>query len=536
MNKFCRRVVPVLLACCLTGVALGQDKPPVVVGRVSLSSIDDFSKFITDIGVPTSPTLNLKDGVEGMPFVGQGSVDTSKPMGVSVLAGDPHKLFPIQDSIISSAPINAGKVTAVNVTAAGGTAVEGTTDTFKTGGGAGPTIRRTANYIHAAFGTDAFGLSSMNDAPFAADFKDVGNLFVITADFAAFRKAAPDAYQDLVKEITSLPRMVGIPTPDDSKPVQSVLDKMDVFSLALAQDATDFHLRSTLAPSPLASPAGGAKEAPRPAFPAGTIARMHIVYPTAEAAAYVEKQLAALPEDDFGMGMPPVYHQRAKDLVVKLASLNTRTDAVSLGVAMKEGQPVIYVVDQFSGEVDAIKEITDMVNEASGLAQEGAGVKVEVQGATYTAGMQKVTRLTLTPDAAGAPAGAPQEKMVIDEIQVGKTLYVALSTNVDGKYVVDLAAAGMEGKSTALCMGEVDLGALLAAVPSTPAGNPGPSWAVMAQTLKAGWAGQKVSWTVLTSAQNGMQTDVQVPKQVVRDLIKMSMPTAQPVQPATGLP
>jgi hypothetical protein len=59
------------------------------------------------------------------------------------------------------------------------------------------------------------------------------------------------------------------------------------------------------------------------------------------------------------------------------------------------------------------------------------------------------------------------------------------------------------------------------------------------QPLKAGWAGKSVTWTVSASAENGMSAELQVPKQVIRDLVKMltvdshSAPTQQVVP---GLP
>ena len=70
-------------------------------------------------------------------------------------------------------------------------------------------------------------------------------------------------------------------------------------------------------------------EAPRPAFPAGMIVQMHMVYPTPEAAAFIERQLASVPASAFGGELPPVYHERIKQLVLQAANLNTKTQAVS---------------------------------------------------------------------------------------------------------------------------------------------------------------------------------------------------------------
>ncbi len=531
MSIFSRRVLPVLLALAVSAsVGLAQvpapAKDPVVVGRFSLASIDALNKFLTDLGLPLNNSIDLKPGLESAPFLGAGTVASDKPVGVVVLAGDPHKLFPIQDSVFISVPVMPGKATAADLMAAGGKAVEGTTDTFSGVGGAMQLVRRTADYLHVKEAAGTWGLSTLTDALFTADYKDATNLFVASANMDAFRKAAPEAYKELAKQITSLPSSLGLVVLTDSKPVENALDKVDKLTIALAQDDVNFHLKSWLAPSPLSIKA---KEAPRPAFPAGMIMRMHVVYPTVEAAGYIEKQLAALQEDAFGMGTPAALHKRVKDLVVKAATLNTRTEAVSVAFAMKEGKPVFYLVDQFSADFDALKEIADIAKEGVSLATEGGSAKLTLDSSTYTVGDKKAQRLTLSPGGAQAA-----EKVVIDEIQSGRTLYVAISLNSDAKYVVDLANAGLDGKSSVLCAGAVDLGAVAAAAIDA-GGMPGLT-PDMLQKLKVGWAGQGVTWTVQSSEQNFLYTDVQVSKQVIRDLVKMTTFQVQPVPAGTEQP
>jgi hypothetical protein len=58
------------------------------------------------------------------------------------------------------------------------------------------------------------------------------------------------------------------------------------------------------------------------------------------------------------------------------------------------------------------------------------------------------------------------------------------------------------------------------------------------QKFKTGWAGQGVTWTV-QSAESFLYTDVQVPKQVIRDLVGLATRPVQgvPVQQVEpGLP
>jgi len=151
MKKVTRRTLSVVLALSVwASAAVAQEAPKatVVVGSVSVSSADALTKFITDLGFPMGPGMDIKSDLESAPFLGSNTVATDKPLGVTVLAGDPHKLFPFQDSVLASVPVVPGKATAADLTAAGGKTVEGTTDTFSGVGGAMILVRRTADYLH----------------------------------------------------------------------------------------------------------------------------------------------------------------------------------------------------------------------------------------------------------------------------------------------------------------------------------------------------------------------------------------------------
>jgi hypothetical protein len=530
----CAALVLLAAVCGGTGVwGQAQSNEPVVVGRASMVSIDAFDKLLADLGIPRSRDLDIKRGMEESPFLGTGAVATDRPLGVTLVVGGAQKSFEFERNAMIDVPVVAGKATPALQTAAGGEPVGGSKDTFKVKG-EDLTVRRTADYLHVKSDTDPFGLSVANDTMFAADYKDPTNLFVVVGDLAAMRKGAPDVYKDLAKQIVVLPRIMGVPTPDDPSPALSEMDKIDKLTLAMSQDAANFHLKGALMPSPVKAVM---KETTRPGFPAGTMVQMHLAYPDVETASQLEKQLATLPPDTFGMGMPPEYHARVKDLVMKLVSLNTRSEAMSVGFTLKAGRPVLYVVDQFRGDVDGIKEIGDAVNASVSLAAEGGGVKVKLDSSTYTAGDKKVQRLALSPDTgaaggagnAGAAAGAG-EKVVIDEIQTGRTLYVTLSLNADEKYVVDLANAAANGKSSALCFGSLDLGAMVGAVADV-GDLPAPMRNQM-QSLKTGWAGKNLTWTVQSTADSGLTTDVTLPRQVVRDIVKLLQANEAPA-PAT---
>jgi len=147
-------------------------------------------------------------------------------------------------------------------------------------------------------------------------------------------------------------------------------------------------------------------------------------------------------------------------------------------------------------------------------------VKLNLDHASYDAAGKKVQRLTFSPEDS-------KTKIVLDEVQNGKVAYITISDNADGKYVADLAAAGMNGTSSVLCAGAVDLGAAVNAALDS-GGLPGLSPDGL-QKLKAAYAGQAITWTVQSSEQNFLFTDVAVPKVAIRELVKSFVSPSEPV-------
>ncbi len=541
MLKLSRRSLSVLLALCVTSASIAQDQPatpakePVVVARYSIASLDALTKFTGDLGIPMP--MDYKTQMETAPFLSAGAVATDKPIGMVMIAGDPHKFMPMEDSMAIIVPVNAGKSTPEALAAAGAAAVPGQKDTFTLGAPGGFenfVVHRTANFLVVKEMSSPFGLPAVADDVFASDYKDAANLGVISLNVDAMRKAAPDAYKEVAGDIASLPQMItglmmggmgGPPAgnPDD-KMILGAMDKINKITLALAQDDVNLHLRYFLSPSPLTAKP---REMPRPAFPAGTFFQLHVVYPDATSAGFVEQQLAALPDDDFAAGMPPVYHERMKALALKAAALNTKSDAISAGFGLRDGHPVFYVVDQLSADVDAGKELKDILQEAAGLATEGAGQKMNLEATNYAAGAQQVQHIVLSPD------GGPAVKIAIDTLQAGKTVYIAISDNVDGKYVADLPAAGMKGTSSVLCAGALDLGEAFKAASET-GGMPGLSPDQL-QKLKQAFTGQGVTWTVQSAEAGYLFADLQVPKAALKKLISTFTGT-DTQRPGAGLP
>jgi hypothetical protein len=511
MKKLARRMLPLVMALSLVAPLMAQDQPKTAtpVARFSIASVDAIVKLATELGIPHAD--QMKTGIESAPFLAPGTLDTTKPLGFVIMAADPLKLLPnMENNFVVGIPVLSGKLTMDDLTKAGAKPVEGEPNTVSH---QEFFARRGTDYLFAKPPTSTFGLSAMTDNIFAPEYRQPGTIAAMSLNFDAFRKAAPEAYKDLAANVINLPGLImsggmagGAPANADAgKPVVAAFDKIDRYTLAVAQDEKNLHLRTWLSPSPIAAKP---KSVPRPVFPDGTILQMHVVFPDGATAGLLEQQLTSMPEDTFSE-LPPVLRARAKDIVVRASHLVSQSDAVSLAFTMKDGHPIFYLVNQFNADVDGSKEINEIATTAAALSTEG-GTKIAAEASTYDAGGKKVQRTIVAPD------GVPQ-KLIIDTVQSDKVLYLTISDNPDGKYVGDLAAAGMNGTSSILCAGAVDLGATINALGGV--GIPGLSPDKI-ESLKKTLAGQGITWTVQSSDQNFLYSDLAVPTDVIKEVIK----------------
>ena len=510
MFKLARFALPALMALALASPLAAQDQPktPAPIARFSIASLNTIVNLASQMGIQVPP--DFISGLESAPFLGKGTVDLDKPMGFVVVAADPQKLFPIPNSVVIGVPVQAGKITLKDLTGAGATPVQGEKDVvnFASGGPPGGfDLRRTDNYLFVKAQSGPFGLSAMNDDVFATEYKQPGTLGVISFNFDTFRKVAPQAYKDAASNITSLPQafMMGPAfappaggNADTAKATLAAFEKIDRFTLALAQDDKSFHLRSWLMPSPIK---GKARELPRPNFPAGMVVQMHAVFPDAQAAGFLEQLAANLQEDSMEM-LAPVYRARAKDLLVRAAHTVSGCDGISFAHTMKDGHPVFYFVAQLSQPADKLEEIKGIATETAALSTESGLAHASVDASSYDADGKKVQRLVASDD-------TQKGKAVIDAIQDGKLLYVTISDNPDGKYVGELAKAGMNGTSSVLCAGVVDLNAAFKAI--SDSGGMGALTPDKIESLKKELGGQGITWTVQSSDQNFLYVDLAVP-------------------------
>src|SRR5262249_41171074 len=133
-------------------------------------------------------------------------------------------------------------------------------------------------------------------------------------------------------------------------------------TLALAQDDKGLHIRNWVSPVNGKTP----NPMPRPAFPAGTLFQLHVVYPPGWAN-WGDVVADNLPADAFS-DIPAAQAASAKSMIKRAIHLIAGGDAVSFGLTIKEGKHIGYFVDQYAADINVADEIKSLKTDADALA------------------------------------------------------------------------------------------------------------------------------------------------------------------------
>ncbi len=499
-----------LLLTFSSAAAARAQQAPVPVGHVSVSSLDDLTRAATELGIPLP---DLKKQTEVMPFFGPGAVVTNKPLGFIILGGDslpPMGSPDASNDFIFAVPVVDGKSTKETLTQAGAKPLDAKSDILKLE----PfNLRRIPNFLLLQMGK-AIGLAEISNVPFAKDYATPGDLAVFSLDLAAIRKAAPEGYKKLFDKglIGNDPSAQKV---GEDKTIDAI-NSLNKLTVALATDAQAVHLKTWISPIQIS---GKPKDTPRPVFPKGVIAEVHLIYPNGQST-LASRIVDSIPAADF-KSLTPEQTARVKPAMEHLGNRIVGGNATSVAFSMKNGKPVAYFVCQFDQEADAAKDIKADID-----ALNSVGSKDTTEYSTYDAGGKTISRII---------GKSGTDKIIIDTLAVGKVVYTTISITED-KQVQELVDAGMSGSSSLLCAGSINVGAIFDA-----AGPMLPLPPDAAASLKSSLAGQGLTWTVQPSDSNFLYVDVSIPKPLVQAAAKFfvagppsaSAPSAAPAIPAT---
>lgn len=488
------------LVTAITGAALGATAfaaPPKPFVRASIQSIKAAEQFLNQIGMPMqlAPMIEHNIGLEA------GSIVADRPVGMVVLSD--KELLKVQDqgrqAMVLILPVASGKATIEQLRSSGFNEVIGSDDFAQKGDNF---VKRTADTLVVAAVDRALNLTE--EAPFKADYAAApAPLAALTVNFAAVKSSAPDVYKAILNNLA--------PTQSSSRPEDAAiqaehrdtLEQLERISLQVATQANDVHLKTWWVPSTMDAPAAH----PRPAFPAGLIAEIHM----------------SLPPGSLRQIMPAIGGDESsrREAVGKLVDVLASANTLSLGVAASaDNVPTLYIVEQFNGDADLPAAVK------SAWASAGKQTSPEKPLATYQAAGKEVLRAEVP---SGKTGGKP---LFVDVLQNGRVAMITVSPS-DAHAIEQLAAAGMKGQLPAgtLTTGTADPGKLVQAAESL-LGQPLP---FPIGTFGRALEGAPIGWTSQVSS-GYVYTDIQLPIATVKNIVAIAGPLLGGGGPATPAP
>lgn len=510
------RAAALLLTLAAASPSFAQQAPaaeaPAPIARASIASLKDVTGALEDMGVQMP--MDFKGMMEAMfPFIGPGGIDNAAPLGVIFLGG-PN--LTEQERAVIAFPVAEGKATKADMAKLDAQAVEGHPDIMRLGDQVN--FRRTANHLLMYTGA-AGALAKINPDVFAADYKQKGNLALISVDIAAARKLDPEGYKNFLNDMNTeaAADMVGksAATLEGEKfgreMVTRFVESLERLTLAVAIENEELHLKTWLTGPHLE----GKRAFAKPTFPADTFLQMHVVYPNEKAANWSADLVASMPDEAFTEDgeRTPEQIQRERKLVTGLLKLFTGADAISVAGTMVKGKPVVYVVHQWTEDMDFAKELKDLVN--AGLAhsmelKQDPGLTMD----TYSVDGKTIQRVKLT------NRKKPGEEMHIDFLQSGKTVYMTIAADEE-KRVTGLAALPTQGETSALSVGAVDLGKAIAVAEEQDEMKQMP--AEQRERMAKLFKDRQVKWVMQHSPEGKfIFVDMSIPTALIKDAVNMA--------------
>ncbi|HET6249876.1 MAG TPA: hypothetical protein VFE47_19455 [Tepidisphaeraceae bacterium] len=431
--------------------ARAEDAPKPMLTQVGFAagkSIDALAAFAKMIGIDLPPSASA-DGIEGQfPFVGKGGLATDQPIGVAIVGGpdtkDPTNAF------VVVLPVKPAAATLDLLKAQGAKPVADRADTVLLNG---IELRRTADYL--LFSPTPGAVAIVNIGAIGDSVKGGDALVRVSLDVKAARENMPDQWKQLHGMIGGLAGG----DPDKLEAMAPMMRSIDTANrLNMALDNGDKGLRLAFTTSPTTLPPVTA--ANRPGMPPGILGRVDVGITMAEASFGLKDRTAGLiksaqdPKNNNGKPLSDAQKQQVADLITGAVALYLDPTAMSVGVEMIGGDPVIYVVQHRSKPTDVPAELQKLVNQFNVLMKT-LDPTTSFDLITYQSDGVRVLRLV------GMDNGKPQ--MYVDIVQKGDDVYATICPN-QYRYIHKLLAAKDEGPISKVASAWLDLGKLAVAL------------------------------------------------------------------------
>jgi hypothetical protein len=447
--KFARLVLSA--AVLIGGVSQAEEAPPaeaVPFIRLSLRTIGAIEEFAHKTGLATAPH-QIADMLGAMfPMVGPKGVNLDHPVVVTMLAGSNIQA---QQMAFFALPANDSSEFQKSLEAQGTKPLSAEHKLYVV---RGMPFRFMDHYV--VFGGTADAVKKLDEKALDETFKDSTALARLDIDAVTVRSKAPEALNAFLKAMEDAQKKRDADAPPVEDGVHDLAaqeygrrlfsdylkNTLDHFALEVVTgEANSLLLNVNL--QPFAQRA--AFEGPKPELPPGCLIEIHAPYSMTPTEAQLKEFLdLSVMRVDLPKGAKPEDKEALRKSILQMIELIFSGDAQSVGLSMKDGNPVLYGVKQFKNEINFAAQAKSLIET---FKKAGAsGVQSESMRFEEKPGADGTQNARLTFIEKGNDSG------YVDFTQRGKTVFFSsarvgehLPTLMNIKQAQDKKLSGVEG-------------------------------------------------------------------------------------------
>ena len=466
MKKFgLRRAVAAALLCFPLQMNLkAEDAPPVpppvaapaqetsvvTAAKISIASFDALKDAINGLFLPLPPQLDPQNVEQQFGFLGKDGLDRTRPAAVYFQIG--AEKLPQGKAIMLAIPAThpenfLNQLKAKNVPpVVAGKEIYLLKESY---------FRFTPNYI--LFGGTLDAIQKVDEAALAASFTGVDAIARVEIDQKSIRQQFPEVLEALYANLKKrqAPQNSGQAASQDY--AAAYMKKMDTMKLELSNQL-GLGLKLWITPGYAAIPPA----LNAPGVPANCPGRLDFLVPSAGTGDWSKRLIEVAEENGAFKDSKEGYMTPfMKEFVYMLAG----GDGLSAGITNKNGEPVVYVVKQYTVDYNFATEAKKTADKGAELVKahpdaDGKPASDPIKIETYqTEKGEPVTRVVVVDK--GTVKG------YFDALQRGKTVYMTFSPK-DGKYLGDVTELPTANQLVPGLSAQVDVALFLETMAALP--------------------------------------------------------------------
>lgn len=417
-------VATTLLPSVLRGQAAAA-KPEKFL-TASVASLDSLAKAAADIGVELPPFLTPAGIETSFAFLGAGSINPQRPIGVVYFMAPTFEVSK-GNGIVFVLPVKDGTAPLDPLRQGGGKPVDGRNDVVALNGAAFRRTQRTMMFatdpstVLLSKESDLTGLYPDPELPPPAGPQTLAR---VSFDLEAFLRGSGKSLEDIIKANVD---NAAAPADPVGRAQYEMGQKLAIgwiqsvhrAGLTLSRNGPQFGLQVSVAPVTVTP----AAKFNRAGMPADVLARMDLAFCPIKSMTWLDglvENFGKTLAQDKRLNLGPAEQRASVRFLHSVAELLFGGDGESIGVAMANGKPVVYVVEKRTQPVDAAARLKQLAAEFAGATGPKNPSSIDVQQYTDARG-NRVTRLR------ELESGAPS--IHLDGFSKGDTLYLTVAAD-----------------------------------------------------------------------------------------------------------